>query len=118
MRPCYNPSSNPTSNPRANPRANSQASVDASRASVDTPSGSVDPPIGTLSHPDPKHLGRGPTYKHPGPKTPGARTHLSGVVILLMTPPHFYDYLPFEEDLALYLNKLEFPSPKDNVYQV
>jgi hypothetical protein len=31
---------------------------------------------------------------------------------------HFCDYLPFEEDLALYLNKLEFPSPKDNVYQV
>jgi hypothetical protein len=31
---------------------------------------------------------------------------------------HFYDYLPFEEDLALYLNKLEFPSPKDNLYQV
>jgi hypothetical protein len=23
---------------------------------------------------------------------------------------HFCDYLPFEEDLALYLNKLEFPS--------
>ena len=31
---------------------------------------------------------------------------------------HFCDYLPFEEDLALYLSKLEFPSPKDNVYQV
>jgi hypothetical protein len=29
---------------------------------------------------------------------------------------HFCDYLPFEEDLALYLNKLEFPSPKDNMY--
>jgi hypothetical protein len=28
----------------------------------------------------------------------------------------FCDYLPFEEDLALYLNKLEFPSPKDNLY--
>jgi hypothetical protein len=27
---------------------------------------------------------------------------------------HFCDYLPFEEDLALYLNKLEFPLPKDN----
>ena len=25
---------------------------------------------------------------------------------------------PFEEDLALYLNKLEFPSPKDTLYQV
>jgi hypothetical protein len=24
---------------------------------------------------------------------------------------HFYDYLPLEEDMALYLNKLEFPSP-------
>jgi hypothetical protein len=31
---------------------------------------------------------------------------------------HFCDYLPFEEDLALYLNKLEFPLPKDNLYQV
>jgi hypothetical protein len=31
---------------------------------------------------------------------------------------HFCDYLPFEEDLALYLKKLEFPSPKDNLYQV
>jgi hypothetical protein len=31
---------------------------------------------------------------------------------------YFCDYLPFEEDLALYLNKLEFPSPKNNVYQV
>jgi hypothetical protein len=27
---------------------------------------------------------------------------------------HFCDYLPFEEDLALYLNKHEFPSSKDN----
>jgi hypothetical protein len=31
---------------------------------------------------------------------------------------HFCDYLPFEEDLALYLNKLESPSPKYNLYQV
>jgi hypothetical protein len=31
---------------------------------------------------------------------------------------HFCDYLPLEEGLALYLNKLEFPLPKDNVYQV
>jgi hypothetical protein len=31
---------------------------------------------------------------------------------------HFCDYLPFEENLALYLNKLEFPSLNDNVYQV
>jgi hypothetical protein len=31
---------------------------------------------------------------------------------------HFIDYLSFEENLALYLNKLEFPSPKDNLYQV
>jgi hypothetical protein len=30
---------------------------------------------------------------------------------------HFCDYLPFEEDLAFYLNKLEFPSPKDIFYQ-
>jgi hypothetical protein len=32
--------------------------------------------------------------------------------------PYFCDYLPFEENLALYLNKLEFPSPKDKLYQV
>jgi hypothetical protein len=31
---------------------------------------------------------------------------------------HLCDYLPFEEDLALYLNKLDLPSPKDNLYQV
>jgi hypothetical protein len=31
---------------------------------------------------------------------------------------HFCDYLPFEEDLSLYLNKLEFPSLKENVDQV
>jgi hypothetical protein len=31
---------------------------------------------------------------------------------------HFCDYLPFEKDLALYLNKLDFPLPKDNLYQV
>jgi hypothetical protein len=31
---------------------------------------------------------------------------------------HFCDYFPFEEDLALYLNKLELPSSKDNLYQV
>jgi hypothetical protein len=31
---------------------------------------------------------------------------------------HFCDYLPFEENLALYLNKLAFSSPKDNLYQV
>jgi hypothetical protein len=30
---------------------------------------------------------------------------------------HFCDYLPFEDGLALYLNKHEFPSPKDNLYQ-
>jgi hypothetical protein len=35
-----------------------------------------------------------------------------------MTPHHFCDYLPFEEDLALYLNNLEFPLLKDNLYQV
>jgi hypothetical protein len=29
----------------------------------------------------------------------------------------FCDYLPFEDDLALYLNKLESPSPKDNLYE-
>jgi hypothetical protein len=31
---------------------------------------------------------------------------------------HFGDYLPFEEDLALYLNKCEFPLPKNSLYQV
>jgi hypothetical protein len=40
--------------------------------------------------------------------------------ILNATTPflHFCDYLPLEEDLALYLNNLEFPLPKDNLYQV
>jgi hypothetical protein len=31
---------------------------------------------------------------------------------------HFCDYLSFEKELAFYLNKLEFPSSKDNLYQV
>jgi hypothetical protein len=31
---------------------------------------------------------------------------------------HFWDYLPFEEDLALYLNNVEFPLPKDDFCQV
>jgi hypothetical protein len=31
---------------------------------------------------------------------------------------HFCDYLPFDEDLSLYLNKLGFPSSKDNLHQV
>jgi hypothetical protein len=31
---------------------------------------------------------------------------------------HFCDYFPFEEGLDPYLNKLEFPLPKDNLYQV
>jgi hypothetical protein len=31
---------------------------------------------------------------------------------------YFFYYLPYEKDLALYLYKLEFPSPKDNLYQV
>ena len=38
-----------------------------------------------------------------------------------MTPHyflHFCDYLPFEEDLDLYLNKLEFPSTMDDLCQV
>jgi hypothetical protein len=35
-----------------------------------------------------------------------------------MSSPNFCDYIPFEEDLALYLNKLEFPSPKDNLHYV
>jgi hypothetical protein len=38
-----------------------------------------------------------------------------------MIPPpfsHFCDYLPFEEDLVLYLKNLESPLPKDDLYQV
>jgi hypothetical protein len=31
---------------------------------------------------------------------------------------HYCDYLPFDKDLAFNLNKLEFPSPKDNLHQV
>jgi hypothetical protein len=31
---------------------------------------------------------------------------------------HFYDYLPFEKDLALDLHNFEFPLPKDDLYQV
>jgi hypothetical protein len=30
----------------------------------------------------------------------------------------FCDYLPFKEDWAIYLNNLEFPSSKYNLYQV
>jgi hypothetical protein len=30
----------------------------------------------------------------------------------------FYDYLPFEEDLALYLSNLKFSLPKDGFNQV
>jgi hypothetical protein len=35
-----------------------------------------------------------------------------------MTSPHFCNYVPLEEDLALNLNILEFLLPKDNIYQV
>jgi hypothetical protein len=31
---------------------------------------------------------------------------------------HFCNYLPFKEDLALYLNNLQFPLPKNDFYQV
>jgi hypothetical protein len=31
---------------------------------------------------------------------------------------HFCNYLPFEEDLALYFKRLEFSLPKNNLYQV
>jgi hypothetical protein len=31
---------------------------------------------------------------------------------------HYCDYVPFEKDLALYLNNLEFPLPKDDSHQV
>jgi hypothetical protein len=33
-----------------------------------------------------------------------------------MTPSHFCNYIPFEEDLTLYLNNLNFPLPKDDFY--
>jgi hypothetical protein len=45
----------------------------------------------------------------------------SGSTVLEKTPTpflNFCNYLPFEEDLALYLNNLEFPLPKDNLYHV
>jgi hypothetical protein len=40
-----------------------------------------------------------------------------------MTPPYYYIFVIapppfFEEDLALYLKKLDFPSPKDNLYHI
>ena len=35
-----------------------------------------------------------------------------------MTPSHFCDYLPFEEDLTHNFNNLEFPLPKDDLYHV
>ena len=31
---------------------------------------------------------------------------------------NFRDYLPFDEGLVLHLNKIEAPSPKDDVYEV
>jgi hypothetical protein len=38
-----------------------------------------------------------------------------------MTQPLFNIFVvisPFEENMAIYLNKLEFPSPKNNLFQV
>jgi hypothetical protein len=35
-----------------------------------------------------------------------------------ITPTHFCDYLPFRKSLVLYLNNLELPLPKDDLYQV
>jgi hypothetical protein len=35
-----------------------------------------------------------------------------------MTPPHFCDYLPFEEDLALDFYNFKSPLPKGDLYQV
>jgi hypothetical protein len=35
-----------------------------------------------------------------------------------MTTPYFCDYLPFEEDLALYLKILEFPLLEDDLHLV
>jgi hypothetical protein len=31
---------------------------------------------------------------------------------------HFWNYLPFEKDLAIHFKNLEFPLPKDDLYQV
>jgi hypothetical protein len=49
----------------------------------------------------------------------------SGSVVLekkILKSPHpifaFFDYLPFEEDLALYLKNLESPLPNDDLFQV
>ena len=45
----------------------------------------------------------------------------SGEEDFSMTPPHFLhfcNYLPFEEDMALNLNNLESPLPKDDLCQV
>jgi hypothetical protein len=42
------------------------------------------------------------------------KKHLNDPNLLL----YFCNYLPFEEDLALYLYKVEFPSCKDDLYQV
>jgi hypothetical protein len=36
--------------------------------------------------------------------------------IFKITPLYFCDYLPFEEDLALYLNNFEFPLSMDDLY--
>jgi hypothetical protein len=50
------------------------------------------------------------------------RRFVSVLSVLWLSDPtpflHFCDYPPFEENLVLYLNKIEFPSPKDNLYQV
>jgi hypothetical protein len=35
-----------------------------------------------------------------------------------MNSPNFCDYLPFEEELVLYLYNFEIPLPKDDLYHV
>jgi hypothetical protein len=35
-----------------------------------------------------------------------------------MTSPNFHDHLPFEEDLALYLNNFKFPLSKDDLTEI
>jgi hypothetical protein len=49
-------------------------------------------------------------------------TYSGSVVLQILNDPtpflHFYNYLPLEEDLALHLNNLEFPLPKDDLHQV
>jgi hypothetical protein len=76
-----------------------------------------------VAPPDP----RGPWYEQFGIYIISGNIHVnmtySGSVVLekkifkCPTPfLHFCHYLPFEKDLALYLNNLESPLPKDDLH--